>query len=199
MENKVLASVNGKQITQEDVENFIAGMGQQGQAYRNPQGYEAVLEQLINQNLLLLDAQRNLYEREPAFKAQLNRVKDELLVNYAIEKAIATAIATPDDAKKYFEENPSPEEVTFTNISGEGWNKVIGEERAEEIASDYWKINDGDINEQTGNEYRIYVSGESEERYYVRLRCQKSYYDPDIDSLYIDAITGAIILSDGKG
>ena len=55
MENKVLASVNGKQITQEDVENFIAGMGQQGQAYRNPQGYEAVLEQLINQNLLLLD------------------------------------------------------------------------------------------------------------------------------------------------
>ena len=106
MENaKVLASVNGKQITQADVENMIASMGQQGQAYRNPQGYEAVLEQLINQNLLLLDAQRNLYEREPAFKAQLNRVKDELLVNYAIEKAIASATATPDDAKKYFEEN----------------------------------------------------------------------------------------------
>ena len=56
MENaKVLASVNGKQITQADVENMIASMGQQGQAYRNPQGYEAVLEQLINQSLLLLD------------------------------------------------------------------------------------------------------------------------------------------------
>jgi peptidyl-prolyl cis-trans isomerase C len=107
MENeKVLASVNGKQITQADVETFIAGMGQQGQAYRNPQGYEAVLEQLINQNLLLLDAQRNLYEREPAFKAQLSRVKDELLVNYAIEKTIATVNVTADDAKKYFEENP---------------------------------------------------------------------------------------------
>ena len=50
MENeKVLASVNGKQITQGDVENMIASMGQQGQAYRSPQGYEAVLEQLINE------------------------------------------------------------------------------------------------------------------------------------------------------
>ena len=106
---------------------------------------------------------------------------------------------TQAEMLKYFEENPSPEKVTFTRISGEGWNNVIGEERAEEIASDYWKINDGDINEQTGNEYRIYVSGESAERYYVRLCCQKYYDDPDIDSLYIDAITGAIILSDGKG
>ena len=108
MENeKVLASVNGKQITPADVENMIAAMGQQGQNYRSPQGYEAVLEQLINQNLLLLDAQRNLYEREPAFKAQLNRVKEELLVNYAIEKAISSVNVTPDDAKKYFEENPA--------------------------------------------------------------------------------------------
>ena len=106
---------------------------------------------------------------------------------------------TQAEMLKYLEENPRPEEVIFTKISGEGWNKVISEERAEEIASDYWNIKDGDINEQTGNEYRIYVSGVSAERYYVRLRCQKYYYDPDIDSLYIDAITGAIILSDGKG
>jgi peptidyl-prolyl cis-trans isomerase C len=103
---KVLASVNGKNITQTDVERMIASMGQQGQNYRSPQGYEAVLEQLINQNLLLLDAQRNLYEREPAFKAQLNRIKDELLVNYAIEKAISSVKVTPDDAKAYFEANP---------------------------------------------------------------------------------------------
>ena len=112
---------------------------------------------------------------------------------------IGDTAVTEEEFLKYIEENPTPEEVTFTRISGEGWNKVISEERAEEIASDYWNIKDGDINEQTGNEYRIYVSGESAERYYVRLCCKKYYYDPDIDSLYIDAITGAIILSDGKG
>lgn len=104
---KVLASVNGKQITEADVDAMIAAMGPNGQNYRTPQGRAAVLEQLINQSLLLLDATRNLYEREPAFKAQLNRVKEELLVNYAIEKAVSTVRVTDDDAKKYYEENPA--------------------------------------------------------------------------------------------
>ena len=104
---RVLAVVGGQQITETDVDMLIASMGQAGQNYMSPQGRAAVLEQLINQSLLLLDATRNLYEREPAFKAQLNRVKEELLVNYAIEKAVSTVRVTDDDAKKYYEENPA--------------------------------------------------------------------------------------------
>ena len=42
----VLASVNGKPITAEDVDRFIAAMGRNGQAYNNPQGRAAVLEKL---------------------------------------------------------------------------------------------------------------------------------------------------------
>ncbi len=108
---------------------------------------------------------------------------------------------TQEEMLKYIEENPSPEEVTFSSISGEGWNKVIDKERAEEIASAYWGINDGDINEQTGKEYRVYVSGVVGEKYYVRLH-SGYYYESDIDVIYIDAITGNILadlLPDGKG
>lgn len=101
---------------------------------------------------------------------------------------------TQAEMLKYLEENPNPEEVTFTRISGEGWNKVIGKERAEEIASKYWNIKDGDIDEQTGKEYSIYVSAIAEEKYYIRLCLGYSPYDPDIDALYIDAITGEIVL-----
>ena len=43
----VLAQVNGKAITEEDVTRFIMAMGRNGQAYNNPQGRAAVLEQLI--------------------------------------------------------------------------------------------------------------------------------------------------------
>ena len=100
---------------------------------------------------------------------------------------------------EYLEDNPTPEKVTFTSISGEGWNKVIDAERAEEIASEYWGIKDGDIDTQTKKEYSIYISGEPKERYYVRLCLGYSYYDPDIATLYIDAITGEIIFPDGKG
>ena len=114
---------------------------------------------------------------------------------------IGDTAVTEEELLKYIEENPTPEEVKFTAISGEGWNKVIDEECAEERASEYWNIKDGDINEQTGKEYSIYVSGMAEEKYYVRLH-SGYYYEPDIDVIYVDAITGKILtdfLPDGKG
>ena len=99
---------------------------------------------------------------------------------------------TKEELLRYLEDNPTPEEVKFTAISGEGWNQVIDKERAKEIASEYW------INEQTGKDYRILVSGQSAERYCVRL-CTGSYYETDIDAILIDAITGEIIVPDDKG
>ena len=103
---RVLAVVGGKQITDTDVDMLIASMGQAGQNYMSPQGRAAILEELINQKLLLLDATRNLYEREPDFKAQLARVKDELLVNYAAAKAVSGVRVTDEEAKQYFDEHP---------------------------------------------------------------------------------------------
>ena len=66
---KILASINGKAITEADVDEMIANMGQRGQAYQTAQGRAIILDQLINKQLIILDATRNLYEREPAFKA----------------------------------------------------------------------------------------------------------------------------------
>jgi len=105
MDAKVLASVNGKAITEADVDAFIAGMGQRGQAYQNPQGKAMILDQLINKNLFLLDAARNLYEREPEFKAQFARVKEEMLANYAIEKAVRDVRVKDEELQKYYDEN----------------------------------------------------------------------------------------------
>ncbi len=103
---KVLASVMGKQITEADVDEFIAALGQRGQSYNNPQGKAVILDELINQKLMLLDAQRNLYEGDPAFKAQLAKMKENLLINIAVEKAIGNARATEADAQKFYDENP---------------------------------------------------------------------------------------------
>ena len=79
MENKVLATVGGMPITEDDVNDFLQGLGQRGQAYNNPEGKRAVLEQLISNKLLLLDARRNLLEADPVFKAELNCVKENLV------------------------------------------------------------------------------------------------------------------------
>ena len=69
MSEKILAMVSGMPITEGDVDKFIAGLGQRGASFNNAQGRKRVLEQLINSKLLLLDAQRNLYEAEAAFRA----------------------------------------------------------------------------------------------------------------------------------
>lgn len=125
---KVLASVGGKTITDQDVEALIASMGQNGQAYRTPQGKAMALEQLIDQKLFLLDATRNLYEREPAFKAQLNEVKENLLVNYAVQKAVSGIRVTDDEAKAYFEAHPEQfageETVSASHILVEDENQA---------------------------------------------------------------------------
>ena len=87
--SKILATVGGIAITDDEVTEFIAGLGQRGQNYNNPEGRKMVLNQLIGNKLLLLEAKRNLFEAEPEFKAQLAKLRDSLLVNYATEKAIS--------------------------------------------------------------------------------------------------------------
>ena len=128
---RVLATVNGKPITDEDVTRFIQAMGRNAQAYNNPQGRAAVLEQLIAQRLFLLDAQRNLYEREPAFKEQLAAIKDQLLMEYAISKCVEGVRVTEEEVKAYYEEHKDDlnagETVNASHIL------VDSEEKANEI------------------------------------------------------------------
>ena len=102
---KILASVNGKPITSAKVDEFIASLGQRGQVYQSEEGRAAILEELIAQELFLADAKKNLLEYEEAFKAELARVKDRLLINYAMEKALSKVSVSEDELKKYYDDN----------------------------------------------------------------------------------------------
>ena len=102
---KILATVNGIAITEAEVERFIAGLGQRAATYNNPEGKKVVLQQLINNKLLLLDAKRNLLEAEPEFKAELARLRDSLLVSYASERVFSGVKVTDKDAEEYYEAN----------------------------------------------------------------------------------------------
>ncbi len=140
MQDRVLAQVGGRPIMASEVEAALISMGQRAQSYNNPQGRAMILEQLIANRLFLMDAQKNLYEREPAFKEQLTRVKEEMLTNYAIQKAVEKVRVTDDEAKKFFDENPDQfaGEATF-NASH---ILVDSRELAEELGS---KIAAGEI------------------------------------------------------
>ncbi|MBR2964957.1 MAG: peptidylprolyl isomerase [Clostridia bacterium] len=99
-----------------------------------------ILEQLIGNKLLLLDAKRNLFEAEPAFKEQLAKLKDNLLANYAAEKVISAVTVSDKEARDYYEANKEKlmegETVNASHIL------VDTEEKALELLS---KIKSGEI------------------------------------------------------
>ena len=113
---KILATVNGTPITEREVDEFLLGLGQRGQSYNNPEGRKIILEQLIGNKLLLLDAKRNLLEAEPEFKAELAKLKENLLVNYAGEKVISAVKVSDKEAEDYYNEN-SAQFVTEESVN----------------------------------------------------------------------------------
>ena len=137
---KILATVGGAPITEDEVTEFLMGLGQRGQAYNTPEGRAMILEQLIGNKLLLLDAKRNLFEAEPAFKEQLAKLKDNLLANYAAEKVISAVTVSDKEARDYYEANKEKlmegETVNASHIL------VDTEEKALELLS---KIKSGEI------------------------------------------------------
>ena len=104
---KILASVSGHSITEEDVARFIAAMGERGAAYNTPEGQKLVLEELIAQKLFLADAKKSLLEYEDGFKKRLADIKDRLLVDYAMEKLLGKITVNDADVKKYYDEHES--------------------------------------------------------------------------------------------
>ena len=138
--SKILATVGGMAITEDDVNEFLMNLGPRGQSYNNPEGRKVVLAQIIGNKLLLLDAKRNLLETEPAFKEQLAKLKDNLLASYAAEKAISAVNVSDNEARDYYEENKEKfsqgETVNASHIL------VDSEEKALELLA---KIKSGEI------------------------------------------------------
>ena len=117
---KVAARVNGQPITEADIDAALVGMGAKGERYNTPDGRKMVLEQLINKKLFLADAAKNLYEYDPQFKAEFQKLKEDMLANFAIAKAVDGVRVTDEEAKKFFEENEkdlnSGESVSASHI-----------------------------------------------------------------------------------
>lgn len=128
---KILATVNGRAITEEDVNSFMLSMGAQGRRYDSPEGRAALLEELIARALFLADAKKNLLEYEEGFKAQLAEVKDRLLTGYAMEKALARVNVPEEEVRKYYDEHK--EEMTAGETVSASHILVGEEETAKDL------------------------------------------------------------------
>lgn len=132
MEKKVLAVVEGKEITDEIVNKFIQDLGPQMSAeFNHPAGQRRVVEELVNQELAFLDAKEKNLENDEEFVEQFELMKEGLLKQYAISKILEGIEVSDEEAKKYFGEHPEyftkPATVKASHIL------VDSEEKANDI------------------------------------------------------------------
>lgn len=103
MENKVLVKIEGHEITENDVNQFLQTMGQEGMQFNNEEGKKQIANELMNQHLIYLDAVENGLENDDEFKRELDQAKEQILRQYAMKKVLEDVTISEDEIKDYYE------------------------------------------------------------------------------------------------
>ena len=132
MENKVLATVDGVQITQTQVDNFIKRLDpQQAMQYQSEEGKKQILQELINQTLFLADAKASKLEESNEFKSEISKMKDMILTQLNVNDLMKSIQVEDTEVKAHFETNKekfsTPEQTDTSHIL------VDSEEECKEI------------------------------------------------------------------
>lgn len=149
MENKVLAVVNGVEITESDLESAIMRFPRERQSYLNSEnGKKQLLEEMIAFELVYNYAKDSGIEKEKEYIELLEKAKKEILTQTAISKVMAEVTVTDEEVSDFYKANEQafvdPEMVSAKHIL------VETKEKAEEVMNE---INSGLSFEDAAKKY----------------------------------------------
>ncbi|WP_163195833.1 peptidylprolyl isomerase [Clostridium thermarum] len=105
---KILAVVEGVEITERDLYNtFVRMPKERQQAFSTEEGKKQLLDQIVTFELVNKDALKNGLDKDPVFVMQLENIKRELLTQYAIHKVLSKTVVTDEEASKFYKDNMS--------------------------------------------------------------------------------------------
>lgn len=119
--NKVLATVDGREITQADLDTLFSSLPPQtsGQ-FASEEGKQRLLQELVNQELFYLNAVDSGIDKEEEFQKQFEKTKTNLLKQYAVGKLIASIAVGEEDVKEFYNMNKAsfdePKSVKASHI-----------------------------------------------------------------------------------
>ena len=106
MEKKILATVAGAEITEQDLEAVIKRYPAQQQAmFSTENGKKQLLEQLISFELFYNLGKEIKLDNSEEFLTEIERLKKDLLTQMIINKTLSEVTITDEEAKKYYDEN----------------------------------------------------------------------------------------------
>lgn len=108
MENKVLATINGKEITENDMQEAMSKFPAQNQAqFATENGKKQLLDQMVAFELIYNDAVEKGLQDTEEFKKQLEKTKKDLLIQIGINNIISTISVTDEETKDFYANNPA--------------------------------------------------------------------------------------------
>ncbi|MBT5954128.1 hypothetical protein HOG98_05345 [bacterium] len=107
--DNAIAKVNKTFITNPELKTKISQLAPQNQdALKSKEAKVQVLDQMINEELLLLAAQKEGISKTADYKKLIEKAKNQILVGLIIDEKINKNISvTADDLKNYYKSNPN--------------------------------------------------------------------------------------------
>ena len=106
MENKVLAIVNGSEITEKDIQTGLLRFPQETQEYyKSEEGKKQFLDQMINFELIYNYALENDMKNDPDYIEQMKIIEKDLLIQIGVKNIMNDVDITEEEIQKYYEEN----------------------------------------------------------------------------------------------
>ena len=101
--SEVLATVNGKPITREDVDRFLAKTFPFAKYdFLTKNQKQEVLNKLIDRELYLEIAKREGIEKDPLFAKELEKLKENLMLDIWMKKSVENIYVSEREAKDYY-------------------------------------------------------------------------------------------------
>ncbi|QQK07483.1 peptidylprolyl isomerase [Miniphocaeibacter halophilus] len=154
-ESNILAVVNGREITKEEVQSFINMMGQQGAQFNNEEGMKKVTDELVNQELFYFDALKNGLDKNEDYLKEIERIKESALKQFAVNNFLKDIEIKDSEVEEYYNSHKEyfkkPEMVTASHIL------VEDEEKAKKVKEE---IENGKSFEEAAVEYSTCPSKE---------------------------------------
>lgn len=131
-----LATIDGKAITDSEINSLVGKNFDINKVQKNEK--EGILRQVVASKMMLKDAIANGLEKESEFKKELEKVKDQLLINYYNKKILDTIKVSDADLKSFYEKNKAqftkPATVAASHIL------VSTEKEAQDIINELKKL-----------------------------------------------------------
>ncbi len=102
----ILATVNGKSITKADAQAFVSAAAPNANFMQlTPQEQKMVADRLVEKELFTELAAKEDFDKKPEFQRNMEKLKNELLVNMWMKTQMDSIVVSDSEAKEFYEKN----------------------------------------------------------------------------------------------